>query len=65
MPPMAVFTGTADLLNTDAHRLRNRAAEAKLPLTFFEYPDMFHVWMGAPIPEGRAALDEVAQFLRR
>ncbi len=64
LPPMAVWTGTSDVLNTDAHRLRNKAAEAKHPLTFFEYADMFHVWMGAPIPEARNALDEVAQFLR-
>lgn len=63
LPPVAVFTGTSDLLNTDAHRLREKAAQANHPLAFVEYPDMFHVWMGAPIPEARAALDEVAQFL--
>lgn len=64
LPPMAVLTGTADLLNADAHRLRDKAVETNQPLTFIEYPDMFHVWMGAPIPEARNALDDVAQFLR-
>ncbi|OYU30611.1 MAG: hypothetical protein CFE39_12515 [Comamonadaceae bacterium PBBC2] len=64
LPPLMVLTGTADLLNTDAHRLRKAAAAAQHPLRFLEYPDMFHVWMGAPIPEAHAALDAVAEFLR-
>lgn len=64
LPPMAVLTGTADMLNADAHRLRDKAVATSQPLSFIEYPDMFHVWMGAPIPEARSALDDVAQFLR-
>lgn len=64
LPPIAVLTGTADVLNTDAHRLRKLAAATQHPLTFLEYPDMFHVWMGAPIPEARTALDEVAAILQ-
>lgn len=64
LPPIQVLTGTSDLLNTDAHRLRKRAAKEKHPLSFIEYPGMFHVWMGAPIPEAGAALNDVAEFLR-
>lgn len=63
LPPLAVLTGTSDLLNADAHRLRKMALKEKHPLRFFEYPEMFHVWMGAPIPEARAALDNIAEIL--
>lgn len=63
LPPIAVLTGTFDLLNIDARRLRDQASAMRHPLTYFEYPEMFHVWMAAPIPEAASALDQVARFM--
>lgn len=63
LPPTAVFTGTADILNADARRLREKAVVEGLKLVYFEYPGLFHVWMGAPIPEGERALRQAAQFI--
>jgi monoterpene epsilon-lactone hydrolase len=63
LPPIAVLTGTHDLLNIDARRLRDQAMAMHHPLTYLEYPGMFHVWMAAPIPEAASALDQVAAFL--
>lgn len=63
LPPILVMTGTSDLLHSDAKRLRDKARSCYAPLTYVEYQDMFHVWMGAPIPEADAALDEVGAFL--
>lgn len=63
LPPTVVLTGTSDLLYPDAKRLREKARKANHLLTFLEYPDMFHVWMAAPIPEAQQALDDVAYFM--
>lgn len=63
LPPIAVLSGTRDLLNVDARRLRDQANAVRHPLTYLEYPGMFHVWMAAPIPEAASALDQVARFL--
>ena len=59
LPPMAVFTGTHDLLNPDAHRLKARAAQQGVPVELYEYPGMFHVWLLAPIPEARRAREQI------
>ena len=64
LPPIAVFTGTADLLNSDARRLLRKAQSLRFPLLFREYEGLFHLWMAAPVPEAGQALDEVAAFLR-
>jgi epsilon-lactone hydrolase len=56
LPPTLLFVGTNDILLSDAHRLMSRGAK----VTLREYPGMFHVWVGAPIPEAKRALDEAA-----
>jgi epsilon-lactone hydrolase len=63
LPPMAVFTGTHDLLNSDAHRLKAKAAQEGASLAFFEYEGMFHVWPAAPIREARQAIGEIKIFI--
>ncbi|MFC7737118.1 alpha/beta hydrolase fold domain-containing protein [Roseomonas sp. GCM10028921] len=63
LPPIAVFTGTRDMLNADARRLRDKAAEEGADLLFREYDGLCHVWMTLPIPEARQALDEAAAFM--
>ena len=64
LPPTLVLTGTHDLLNADAHRLKEGLAGAPpSQLTFSEYKDMLHVWPAMPIPESGEALDEVAAYL--
>jgi epsilon-lactone hydrolase len=67
LPPIAVFTGTDDLLYPDSIRLASKAEEAGVPFTLFEYRNEFHVWMGVfpqVIPEAARALDETAAFIR-
>ncbi|SHI41507.1 Acetyl esterase/lipase [Roseomonas rosea] len=63
LPPMIVFTGTRDMLNADARRLRETAEEAGANLLFREYDGLFHVWICLPVPEARQALDEAAAFI--
>lgn len=64
LPPMAVFTGGADLLYADACRLKERARKEGVKLAYYPYADLFHVWMAAPIPEAALALDQAAAFLK-
>ena len=66
LPPIAVFTGTDDLLYPDATRLAENAKVANTCLSLFEYKNMFHVWVGVLpgiIPEAARALDEAAAFV--
>ena len=63
LPPIALFTGTHDILWRDCVRLRDRAAREGRPLAWFEAPGMLHVWPIFPIPEARIALDQMVQFI--
>jgi acetyl esterase/lipase len=59
LPPIAVFTGTRDLLNPDARRLNEKAAQQGVSLTLYEYEGMFHIFPMAPIREARQAIREM------
>ena len=63
LPPILLLTGTRDLLNTDAHQLREKAQVEGVNLRFREFEGMIHDWMALPTPEARIALDEIAAFL--
>ena len=62
-PPLIVFTGTRDILNPDARRVRDAARECGVSVNFHEYPGMFHNWTMQPIPEGRRARQQLFEFL--
>jgi acetyl esterase/lipase len=66
LPPAAVFTSTGDLLNSDARRLKMKmkVKTEGFALEYYEYKELFHVWVAAPIPEAKKALEEVAAFVR-
>lgn len=64
LAPMAVFIGTRDVLLPDARRLRKDAAAAGVPLDYREYPGMVHNWPMRRLPEGRRALDQIAELIR-
>lgn len=52
---VTVFTGTRDILNADARRLRERIALSNTEFEFHEEPGMLHVYPLLPTPEGRIA----------
>ncbi|AQA22662.1 hypothetical protein BTZ20_2604 [Rhodococcus sp. MTM3W5.2] len=52
---ITVFTGTRDILNADARRLRERIALSNTEFEYHEERDMLHVYPLLPTPEGRAA----------
>ena len=66
LPPMAVFSGTSDILLVDGRRLAERLAAPGMPDHIYrEYDDMFHVWMLLPIPEAKRARGETVEFIRK
>lgn len=63
---LSVFTGTADVLFSDARRLWFRLSRRGIDLDYFEYEDMFHGWMlQRPIPEAQRATRQIIDILRR
>ncbi|OZA93975.1 MAG: esterase [Erythrobacter sp. 34-65-8] len=63
LPPMAIFSGTSDILVVDGRRLAEKLRAIGAPHEFHEYPGMFHVWMLLPVPEGKRALSQTADFI--
>ncbi|MCK9875188.1 alpha/beta hydrolase [Frankia sp. Ag45/Mut15] len=64
LAPIDVFTGTADILNTDAHRLAHRCDEVGQPITLHEADGMQHAYPLLPlIAEGRRARRDIARLV--
>lgn len=61
LPPIMVFSGTRDILDSDALRLARLNPGANLR----QYRNMFHVWPCSPIPEATQAIDEAVSFIER
>jgi acetyl esterase/lipase len=66
-PPVLLHVGTTEILRDDSRRMAAhlRASGGEVALT--EWPDVPHVWQifDGYIPEARASLREVAQFVLR
>lgn len=63
LPPILQLIGSCELLVPDARLLRDKAQVQKHPFEHREYSGMFHNWMLSPIPEGRQAVAEIAEFI--
>jgi len=64
LPPITIFSGTADVLNPDARKLRELLISQGVDHSYYEYPHMFHVWMLFDFPESRRAKSEIFSYLR-
>ncbi len=60
---IALFTGTSDILNVQARQLRDKLASHGQKLSYYEYEQMQHVWVGFPIPEAKTAMEKVIAFI--
>lgn len=61
LPPVSLFIGTHDILLPDCRLFRMQAQERGLPLQYYEYEGMFHVWMLLPMPEADAAFAQIVR----
>ncbi|KPI15315.1 hypothetical protein OK074_0023 [Actinobacteria bacterium OK074] len=66
LPPLLIQVGSEEVLYDDARALEGAALKAGVPVTFEEWPEMFHVWhwYHPVLPEGRAAVEAAGAFLR-
>ena len=63
LPPIDLFSGTADILNPDARLLRDKLSATARSLQFHEFPDMIHVWMLLDMPESLVAREEILAII--
>jgi epsilon-lactone hydrolase len=62
---ITIFTGTKDLLITDARRSKQLCEEEGIPFNYFEYRDMFHDWVIIPgLKESQDVMDKVREILK-
>ncbi|MFE9576879.1 alpha/beta hydrolase fold domain-containing protein [Nocardia sp. NPDC006044] len=60
-----LFSGTYDILNCQARKFAAMAPSfTGTRLEYHEAPQMIHIWMDAPIPEGRAARETLFEAIR-
>ncbi|MFF8783904.1 alpha/beta hydrolase [Streptomyces sp. NPDC015125] len=66
LPPLLIQVGSEEVLLDDARALEQAALKAGVPVTFEEWPEMFHVWhwYHPVLPEGRRAIEAAGAFLR-
>ena len=66
LPPLLIQTGGAEVLFDQVGRFAEKARADGVDVGLQVYPEMFHDFQlqAALLPEGAAALDDVARFLR-
>lgn len=67
-PPLLIQVGSDEILLDDATRVAERAQQAGVAVTLDIAEEMWHVWHAAAavryFPEGKAAFDQIADFVR-
>ena len=63
LPPTLLLIGSYEILCPDARKFKELADRAGAPLSYREYPKMFHVFPGFPIPEADKANKEIFEFI--
>ncbi len=65
LPPLCIHVGAGEILRDDARRVASCAKEAGVAVTLKEWPKAPHVFpiFADFLPEGRAAIAEIAQWL--
>ena len=67
LPPLFIQASDSEVLLDDSTRFAEKARRAGVAVAFRAWPRLPHVWQlfHAFLPEGRAALQETAAFIRR
>jgi acetyl esterase/lipase len=64
LPPLLIHVGTHELLLDDSLRLAQKASAAGVEVTLRVWDGMWHVFHSFEVPEARAAVHEIAAFMR-
>lgn len=63
---ISLFIGTHDLFLADSRKLKERLKEQHIPINYFEYPKMFHVWVAVTsLKESQHAIKQIVQLINR
>ena len=63
LPPTQLLIGTHDILWPDARKFREKALRLGAPLSYYEYPEMFHDWaLTSILPEAKRAVEQIVGF---
>ena len=61
---LSVFVGTHDLFVADARKLKDKAHSLNIPLKYYEYPKMFHVWiLVEKLKEADHAINQIVSLI--
>lgn len=60
---ISIFTGTYDLLNPDAKKLKTKAEAEGADFHYYEYKNMIHVWILFPMPEAKIATRQIISLI--
>ncbi|WP_083629348.1 alpha/beta hydrolase [Tenacibaculum agarivorans] len=64
LPQTSIFIGTHDIFVADARRLKNKAHASGVPLRYYEYPKMFHIWiLVKKLKEAKHARKQIVSLL--
>lgn len=61
---ISVYIGTHDILYPDANKFSKLAVRQGIPINYYEYPAMVHVWPLFPIPEGKRAREQMIHTMQ-
>jgi acetyl esterase/lipase len=61
---ISLFIGTHDVLYADCRKFRQMMREQGIPLNYYEYPKMFHVWIAVTaLKESRSAIGQITELV--
>lgn len=64
LPKISIFIGTHDILVADCRKLKSLLDQKNIPLNYFEYPKLFHVWvLFTPIKESKVAIEQICNLI--
>ena len=67
LPPLLIHVGSDEIMLDDSTRVAERAKEAGVDVTLEVWEGMWHVWhaFASRLAEGRQAIEQIGQFVRR
>ena len=64
IPPLLIQVGEHEMLRDDSVRVAKKASSDGTPVKFEVWPGMVHVFQIRGLPESRAAIAQIAEFMR-
>ncbi len=61
---ISIFIGGQDIFIADTEKIKLKMEQQNIPFNYFEYPKMFHVWMGATfLKESKVAISQISELV--